>query len=237
MDLRACLRRPLIDLWLLSEHGGRGAFILFELYVLMMQYCTDPLMLDFLDYIRQHQPSRALLANFFRGKMLHKDSQRAVSAALAIEAATQRQLTFLTVTNMGAAALNRARVLREFPEAVAQMDERGVLPDPSAGDQKIVIAVGMTIRLTRNLDKDRGFVNGAIGIVEQVLHKSVFVLRTPDDVRILVHPVHDKGIGTMPATYGYAMTIRRAQGCTLEKVAIHFDRRRADRGYAYVANS
>ena len=79
--------------------------------------------------------------------------------------------------------------------------------------------------------------NGAIGIVEQVLHKSVFVLRTPDDVRILVHPVHDKGIASMPATYGYAMTIRRAQGCILEKVAIHFDRRGADRGYAYVANS
>eukprot|EP00973_Karenia_brevis_P010073 1364562-Karenia_brevis.AAC.1 len=33
------------------------------------------------------------------------------------------------------------------------------------------------------------------------------------------------------------MTIRRAQGSTLDCVGVHFDRRCADRGYAYVASS
>eukprot|EP00973_Karenia_brevis_P045218 6263644-Karenia_brevis.AAC.1 len=41
----------------------------------------------------------------------------------------------------------------------------------------------------------------------------------------------------MPASYAYAMTIRRAQGSTLDSVGLLFDRRRADRGYAYVASS
>lgn len=41
----------------------------------------------------------------------------------------------------------------------------------------------------------------------------------------------------MPVTYGYATTIRRAQGATLELIGIRFDRKLADHGYAYVAVS
>ena len=37
--------------------------------------------------------------------------------------------------------------------------------------------------------------------------------------------------------YGYAMTIRRAQGCTLDLVGLHFNRRKPDRGYGYVGVS
>eukprot|EP00973_Karenia_brevis_P031500 4346211-Karenia_brevis.AAC.1 len=76
----------------------------------------------------------------------------------------------------------------------------------------------MRMRLTRNLDKDRGFVNGAVGIIEHVLRQDVFVLKTVEGVRILVHPVHSDGKVFMPASYAYAMTIRRAQGSTLDCV-------------------
>lgn len=41
----------------------------------------------------------------------------------------------------------------------------------------------------------------------------------------------------VPAVYAYATTMRRAQGSTLELVGLFFDRRRADRGYAYVGAS
>ena len=47
----------------------------------------------------------------------------------------------------------------------------------------------------------------------------------------------EKGAVFMPATYGYAMTVRRAQGTTLDMAALHFDRRRPDRGYGYVGSS
>ena len=95
----------------------------------------------------------------------------------------------------------------------------------------------MRVRLTRNLDKDRGFVNGAVGVVEHVLRADVFVLRTMQGVRLLVHPVHIDGDAFLPASFAYAMTVRRAQGSTLDLVGLHFDRRGADRGYAYVASS
>eukprot|EP00973_Karenia_brevis_P000818 113591-Karenia_brevis.AAC.1 len=96
----------------------------------------------------------------------------------------------------------------------------------------------MRIRLTRNVDKERGFVNGAIAEVEYVLRKDVFVARTPTGVRILVHPVAYDGQHFMPFCYGYAMTIRRAQGSTMELVGLWFDHKYpADRGYAYVGSS
>ena len=41
----------------------------------------------------------------------------------------------------------------------------------------------------------------------------------------------------MPVVYAYATTMRRAQGSTLDLVGLKFDRRRADRGYAYVGVS
>ena len=57
-------------------------------------------------------------------------------------------------------------------------------------------------------------------------------------MRFLVHPVSFDGQHFMPYCYGYAMTIRRAQGSTLDKVGLWFDHTYpADRGYAYVGSS
>ena len=90
----------------------------------------------------------------------------------------------------------------------------------------------MRIRLTRNLDKDRGFVNGNLGTVESKLRPDVFVVKTMQDVLILVHPITVKGYKFIPACYAYATTMRRAQGATLEAACLYFDRSRPDRGYA-----
>ena len=47
---------------------------------------------------------------------------------------------------------------------------RGFPTDPNVGKNGyIVIRPGITIRLTRNIDKERGFVNGAIAVVVDVL--------------------------------------------------------------------
>ena len=47
---------------------------------------------------------------------------------------------------------------------------RGFPADPNAGKNGyIVIRPGITIRLTHNIDKERGFVNGAIAVVVDVL--------------------------------------------------------------------
>ena len=80
----------------------------------------------------------------------------------------------------------------------------------------------MRIRLTRNMDKERGFVNGAMATVETVLRKDVFIAKTASGVRFLVHPVAFDKQQFVPFCYGYAMTIRRAQGSTLDLVGLWF---------------
>ena len=54
---------------------------------------------------------------------------------------------------------------------------------------------------------------------------------------VLVYPLTRNGHKFLPVAYGYATTMRRAQGATLEGVGLLFDRRKPDRGYAYVGTS
>ena len=46
----------------------------------------------------------------------------------------------------------------------------------------MIFAKGLRIRLTRNLDKDRGFVNGAVGTIVAMLSHTQFVLQTDQGV-------------------------------------------------------
>ena len=103
----------------------------------------------------------------------------------------------------------------------------------------MIFAKGMRIRLTRNLDKDRGFVNGAIGTIVCMLSPCNFILKTDRGIMLMVHPVAQDGQIFMPCSYAYAMTIRRAQGSTLGLVALYFDQSKypADKAYAYVGAS
>ena len=93
------------------------------------------------------------------------------------------------------------------------------------------------MRLTHNVDKERGFVNGNAGMVRKMLRADIFLLQSDQGVPILVHPISSQGRKFLPVAYGWATTIRRAQGATLDKVGLWFDRRLPDRGYAYVGVS
>ena len=91
--------------------------------------------------------------------------------------------------------------------------------------------------------KERGFVNGAIGQVESLLvHKPnliVFTMLLSTGVRVLVHPITERGKTFLPCTFGYAMTTRKAQGATLDGAVLYMDMmfRPASPGYAYVGAS
>ena len=102
----------------------------------------------------------------------------------------------------------------------------------------------MTVRLSRNNDKGRGFVNGAIGVIQEVLAPSVFVVKLiSNEALVLVHPMvdghKDRSNHFVPCCYGYATTIRRAQGSTLSYGCLWFGARvgPATRGYGYVGVS
>ena len=102
---------------------------------------------------------------------------------------------------------------------------------------RIVVRAGLYVKLTRNLDKDRGLVNGAIGVIEYVLNAAsgIFLVRPTSGNLVLVHPIVTNDEVHLPCAYGYATTIRRAQGSSLDAGALYFDHcYPPERGYAYV---
>ena len=187
---------------------------------------TDPDMLDFLRLCRVKQPSRELLTRFFADRILSKDPCKAATAAKTFQAQHEgMRFTFFMLQ-------------LDNPDATNQILRGEGLPsDPSAAAGPVVFQHGRRVRMTHNVDKDRGFVNGNGGVVEHVLRKDVLVVQTFQDVRILVHPITVNKVKFMPVSYAHATTIRRAQGATLDAVGLYFDKTRPDRGYGYVGAS
>ena len=195
---------------------------------------VDEDMLNFLNAARIRQPTREELQTFFSGRVWPSDVATTVRTAKTIESISQKNFTFLTVTNKGAAMLNLARLRLDFPQASALLTAGGGIPTEN---EKIAIAPNMRMRLTHNVDKERAFVNGNAGTVRKVLRADVFLLQSDQGLPILVHPITSQGRKFLPVAYGWATTIRRAQGATLDKIGLWFDRRLSDRGYAYVGVS
>ena len=90
---------------------------------------------------------------------------------------TGKPFTWLTATNAGTSHVCEA-ALRVLEVPTAEL-ERGYLCDPtSKSDLRIVAKPGILLRLTRNFDKVRGFVNGALAeVVESLEGNAVFVTR------------------------------------------------------------
>ena len=208
---------------------------------------NDPRLLDFLEVVRTRQPKKEELRTFFGDRRLAPDEDMrsdqhvssAVEASIRAEQVTGKPFTFLTVTNSGARMLNHTRCLMEFGEReeVQNSERHMVNGDPELGGAVVAIP-GMRVRLTRNIDKERGFVNGALAEVEYVLKPDVLVVKTARGVRFLVYPITYNKATFVPFCYGYAMTIRRAQGSTLALVGLWFNHKYpADRGYGYVGGS
>ena len=99
---------------------------------------------------------------------------------------------------------------------------------------------GVLLKLTRNQDKHRGFVNGALVACIEELGDGVIVARLVESGNmVLIHPMEENGVTFLPCCYGYATTIRRAQGASLDIGCVYFEQWKhyAGRGYAYVALS
>lgn len=156
-----------------------------------------------------------------------------------IQESTGEPFLWLTTTNKGASAVCRAALAC----AGIQEDDlkEGYLCDPnSKSDLNILARAGLIVRLTRNQDKVRGFVNGALAvIVEPLKGNAVFTARLMGtNNMVLVHPMEERGMRFLPCCYGYATTIRRAQGADISQGCIYMNqKKRAGRGYGYVAVS
>ena len=146
----------------------------------------------------------------------------------------------LTITNRGASEICEAAL--EVLNVTADDQKAGHYCDAtSKSSLPIVARPGLILRLTRNEDKQRGFVNGALcEVVRSLDGNRIFTARLLGTGNmILIHPMKDDGAVFLPCCYGYATTIRRAQGATLIHGCLFFDNpyHPAVRGYGYVAVS
>ena len=198
---------------------------------------NDPAHLLFLNNIRVTQPQRQDIADYFEERNWTGDLNGAVHRGLAMQSSLEDAFMWLTVSNKGAARVcTEALAIKGVTKEDMAVGCRG---DPKISDCRIVPRAGILVRLTRNCDKQRGFVNGALGEIVTVLSSTCFTVRLKTGTMILVHPIcGNKEEPFLPCTYGYATTIRRAQGMTLNKGCVFFDLAfPPDRGYAYVAVS
>ena len=169
----------------------------------------DPMLMDFLFSVRKKQPTRHMIKTFFADRHLKGPMQQAIATSIALDT-EDRQVTWLTVTNDGAATINTSILQQRYGISTESLQAEGYPGDRKAGADMILVKIGIRLRLTRNLDKANGFVNGAIGCVTHILNNkgNVFLLRLSHGSTILVHPIVAEGKTFLPCAYGYAMTIR-----------------------------
>ena len=197
--------------------------------------------LIFLNCIREHQAERAVLEEYFAERHWKRLSLvAAVERGMQLAKEAGEPFSWLTCTNAGAAEVCKA-ALKHLGITDEEL-QAGYYPDPtSKSDLRILVRPGIIIRLTRNFDKTRGFVNGALAEVCEALRgNSVFTARLIGTGNmVLVHPMEENGERFLPCCYGYATTIRRAQGADLWHGCLYMDQKThpAARGYAYVGCS
>ena len=200
----------------------------------------DGVHLEFLNRIRWKQPSRVLLEEYFEGRNPRGSLDAAVGRGIDISRETGQPFLWLCSTNRGAAEVSAAAVRCV---GITEVELRkGFLPDPtSKSGHRIVARPGVLVRLTRNEDKTRGFVNGAIAaVVESLRGNAVFSARLVESGNmVMVSPMEEDGQVFLPCCYGYATTIRRVQGASLSYGCLYFDQKyhHAGRGYGYVGAS
>ena len=106
---------------------------------------------------------------------------------LAINAHSGKLFVWLCVTNKGVRDVNLPAISQLNPPITEEhLVSRGFPTDPDVGkNQHIIIRGGITIRLTKNIDKERGFVNGAIAVFAMCLWT---ISRPKDDTRVFSLP-------------------------------------------------
>ena len=136
-------------------------------YLTIVHRTKDPVLLSFLQFVRVDQPSRPMLNKFWRGFRLNDDLMLAVQCGHELGLRRGHAFVWLCVTNKGANLVNEKALT--CARVTAEERLSGYNGDPNANAGKLFIKSGLRVRLTRNLDKSRGFVNGAMATVETVL--------------------------------------------------------------------
>ena len=143
------------------------------------------------------------------------------------------ETTFVTISRAAAAWVNEVALQSLFGER----DPIGILPsDPEANPSnyqgtaqigcepaRVPIHVGMTVMLTKNVNKEMDFVNGMSATVEG-LYRSGLRVRTRTGYQVMVFPWTDDDRNVFfPMRIGYASTLMKMQGATLPHLTVWLD--------------
>jgi ATP-dependent DNA helicase PIF1 len=238
--------RPILEDWFggpwffQADAFARTPFTMIELKHAMRQ--AEPRFLDLLEGVRTASLSR--------------DDQDILESLVdeTDPVAASETHVVLTPTNAIAHSINRARLEAIQGRAVeykAQVE--GEFDDRSyAAEPVLALKVGARVMLLRN-DAAPGWVNGTVGVID-ALEPDAVILRvgrstarieaaTWEKSRYEAGPrggVNRKVVGTfkqLPLRLGWALTIHKAQGMTLDRVYVDMGRGMFAHGQAYVALS
>ena len=127
----------------------------------------------------------------------------------------------------------------DFEDNPENYDAKGKLVNEKPEPSKVPIYLGMRLHLTRNMAKARDFVNGMEATVRAFHATSgCLTVRTANGKLLAVYPYTDRETGATfyPVRIGYAGTIYKIQGHTLDHVTVWLDRE-GSRAAGYVAFS
>ena len=149
--------------------------------------------------------------------------------------------TFVTISRRASAYLNRLAVRALFADAeplgqiLCEPDDnpenfQGQFQVDAVPDE-MTLYEGMRVRITKNADKQHGFVNGMGAVVQRLRHSGVQV-KTDEGEILLIHPITNdialadgstRRVTAFPLRPGYSTTLHKIQGATLRHITIWMD--------------
>jgi ATP-dependent exoDNAse (exonuclease V) alpha subunit len=161
----------------------------------------------------------------------------------------------LTSTNAAAQQINLKKLEEiDHPSKIYTAKIEGLIkPSQYPLDQHLLLKQGAQIMTMRN-DPGKNFVNGSLGIIEELKENSIIVRIENQDKAVEIHPViweiirytmegteiKTDVIGSftqLPVKLAWAVTIHKSQGKTFEHVIIDLGKGAFENGQVYVALS
>lgn len=161
---------------------------------------------------------------FFPGKILTDEELKYVVQKV------PRYTTFLVCTKVDAIRINKIIISDRFQAneflGTCFVDELFIEFDVFKGQRMII---------TRNINKDIGFVNGMFCEIVDCRNRVYFVKLNNEQI-LAIHCIKDEqsGMTVFPFMPAYCLTGFKAQGQTLESVCIFFNDAHVQKGQGYV---
>ena len=200
---------------------------------LKMQWRMGNAYLELITPLRFHRPTTRMLDKLTRGRVFRED----------VSGWIEDCRSFYKKFPTGVLLVGRRSTLREVNERVLDVFQFRHRQYVSALDVQgdstydLRVALGCRLLVIMNMDKTSGVVNGVFGYLSRILrHALVIQLDSGCTALVTKRPTqcvpHSLGY---PVVLGYACTVAKMQGRTLDAIALELDVRQP--GFAYTALS